>query len=274
MSGTEFIEVVLFSLQPWSSLIGRSLSLSLSVRRGSDGEGRPRQQCDGVRSAGQQSGVRGHAGSVRLPWRALPAHGHAQPVAPQHQPQQQLQQRRERRAHMTRTPWPHPGESWSFILGTTTCCDSKPRPYHLDDHRCRRLVETDWDWWRLGGGGAASTGGTAVGNVVSLHQSILGNTWLTTADDGQSDARVTSYLIRCNLTLRAPTANQNLRRSVSPKHIVNTSRAKLWDGDMEGGGAQVADSACSVSVSPLRYDSVNSFAFTRFFNVKISRCKR
>lgn len=71
------------------------------VRRGPFGEGRPRQQRDGLRPTGQQSGVRGHSGSIRLSGRALPAHGHAQPLTPQHQPQQQLQQHWERRAHMT-----------------------------------------------------------------------------------------------------------------------------------------------------------------------------
>ncbi|KAG8004401.1 hypothetical protein GBF38_008585 [Nibea albiflora] len=53
-----------------------------------------------------------------------PAHGYAQPVAPQHQPQQQLQQHRQRRAHMT-TPSPPDkpvfGRTDRFILGTTTC---------------------------------------------------------------------------------------------------------------------------------------------------------
>lgn len=73
----------------------------LPVRRGPVGEGRPRQQRHCLRPTGQQSGVRGHSGSVRLSGRALPAHGHAQPVTPQHQPQQQLQQHRERRAHMS-----------------------------------------------------------------------------------------------------------------------------------------------------------------------------
>lgn len=38
-----------------------------SVRRGPDGEGRPRQQRDGVRPSGQQPRVRGHFGAVRLP---------------------------------------------------------------------------------------------------------------------------------------------------------------------------------------------------------------
>ncbi len=99
--------------------------------------------------------MRGHAGSVRLPRRALPAHGHAQPVAPQHQPQQQLQQRRERSAHMTtfrrltlcdkQTPiWEN---SEHLILGTTTCCDSKPRPPHLTTTTAAvgslRLIVTD-----------------------------------------------------------------------------------------------------------------------------------
>ena len=171
---------------------------------------------------------------------------------------------------------PHLGESWSFILGTTTCCDSKPRPFLPDDRRCCRPVEIDWDWWwRGGGGGTASTGGTAVGNVVSLHQSILGNTWLTTANDGQSDARVTSYLIRCNLTLRAPTANQNLRRSVSPKHIVNTRKTVRRRHGRKPEAEPRWRTPPAASVFHLYVmNSVNSFAFTRFFNVKISRCKR
>lgn len=82
------------------------LFLVAAVWCGSDGEGRPRQQCTGVCPAGRQPGVHGHVGTVRLPRRAPPTHGHAQPVAPQHQPQQQLQLWRGRRhcAHMTSPP--------------------------------------------------------------------------------------------------------------------------------------------------------------------------